>query len=99
MVNSKANFLTGCRLVAPHLAYLAGVHTFVFALDSPRADHVLNLALAWLCIGSFVVFAILHNRTPQLSDRVDWRGAAQALYRAAWWPWYVLGYVLGKGKA
>jgi hypothetical protein len=86
------------RLLVPPLSYLAIAHTIVFAMDTPLADRVFNLLIAWLCLGCFVVYGVLKTPMPQSVDRLDWRGAASALYRAAWWPWYLLRSTSPKGR-
>jgi len=82
-------FCVMLRKIVPYWLIALVAHLIVGALDSPLLDLLLSLSIIYLCLGAWVVFVRL-KETPIQSHGIGLEAAARNLYRAAWWPWYVV---------
>ena len=84
------------RTIVPYWLTALVAHLIVGAFDSPLLDSLLSLSITYLCLGAWLVFGRLKT-TPIQSHGIGLEAAARNLYRAAWWPWYVLRKIRKNG--
>jgi len=89
-------FCAMLRKIAPYWLTALVAHLIVGALDSPLLDLLLSLSIIYLCLGAWLVFVRL-KETPIQSHGIRLEAAARNLYRAAWWPWYVVREISNNG--
>ena len=82
-------FFAMLRKLFPYWLIALVAHAFVGAFNSPILDILLSLSTLYLCLGAWLVFARLKT-TPIQGQGIGLHAAARNLYRAAWWPWYLL---------
>lgn len=82
-------FLESFRLVTPHYVFAMVLFTANVIL-SYEWFHVASVCLVcWIGLGSCIVFVVLKKRSAQNSSNFDFLGAANDIYCAMWWPWYL----------
>jgi hypothetical protein len=89
-------FCAMLRTIVPYWLIALVAHLLVGAFDSPLLDLLLSLSIIYLCLGAWLIFARL-KETPIQSYGIGLEAAARNLYRAAWWPWYVLPKIRNNG--
>ena len=82
-------FVAMLRKLFPYWLLALVAHVVVAAFNSPLLDLLLSLSIVYLCLGAWLVFARLKT-TPIQSQGIGLQAAARNLYRAAWWPWYLV---------
>jgi hypothetical protein len=89
-------FAESIRLEIPYWVCVMALLSARVALDFAWLDIFITVLLAYVGIGSCVVFVMLKQPSRQDTRRIDFLGALQNVYHAAWWPLYAWERITSK---
>lgn len=91
-----AAFMEALKAQSVYWALVFALGCLNIAIGSPAVDMALTFGFLYLGIGAYVVFVKFKEPRAPSSKAFDFKAARSNIYRAAWWPWYVLNIKRGR---